>query len=131
MTRKLISTITGPATMARIYRDVDWNEYRVCIYRALPGDKPVHITGADYHTDDKADAMETAHRLVWPLAPAEADAVRTVRRAVVRWKTFIGDAWMSGNYGFLRNTDAASALQRLRNTYGPAWLASAPAQLER
>ena len=33
----------------KVYRDPDWNEYRV-----------VDIEGGTYHTDDKDDALDTA-----------------------------------------------------------------------
>lgn len=55
MTLRLIATIIGHDETVKVYRDVDWNEYRV------------RIVGADatttYHTDDKTDAMETARYL--------------------------------------------------------------------
>lgn len=55
---RLISTIHKAAaeTTAKIYRDSDWQEYRVKFYRAGQ-----HLTNADYHTEDKQDAIDTAH----------------------------------------------------------------------
>lgn len=40
---------------ARVYRDSEWNEYRVRFFR---GGK--YESAADYHTDDKQDALDTA-----------------------------------------------------------------------
>lgn len=55
---RLIATIHRAAAdaTAKIYRDSDWGEYRVKFYRAGQ-----HQTGADYHTDDREDAHDTAH----------------------------------------------------------------------
>ena len=44
---------TGKA--AKVYRDADWNEYRVKFYR-----NGMYQEGADYHTDDRDDALGTA-----------------------------------------------------------------------
>lgn len=41
---------------AKVYRDTEWNEYRVKFY----DDNGQHMVNADYHTDDKADAQDTA-----------------------------------------------------------------------
>ena len=40
---------------AVIYRDAEWNEYRVLQF--VNGE---HVPGADYHTDDREDAEATA-----------------------------------------------------------------------
>lgn len=55
---RLISTIHKAAAeaTAKIYRDTDWNEYRVKFY--IRGQ---HQQDADYHTDSKEDAQGTAH----------------------------------------------------------------------
>lgn len=55
---RLISTIHKAAAeaTAKIYRDTDWNEYRVKFY--VQGQ---HMQNADYHTDSKEDATGTAH----------------------------------------------------------------------
>jgi hypothetical protein len=44
---------------ATVYRDAEFQEYRVKFYQ-----DGKHLEAADYHTDDKADAQSTARR-VW------------------------------------------------------------------
>ena len=44
---------------AKVYRDSEWDEYRVRLY--IHGE--LHA-GADYHTGDKADAIATAAAMV-------------------------------------------------------------------
>lgn len=46
---------TEQCLMARVYRDADWSEYRVKFFRAGQ-----HMNGADYHTADLSDAVDTA-----------------------------------------------------------------------
>ena len=41
---------------AKVYRDTEWNEYRVKFYDT----EGQHLVHADYHTDDKDDALSTA-----------------------------------------------------------------------
>ena len=41
---------------AKVYRDSEWQEYRVKFYDT----DGQHFTNADYHTDDKEDALTTA-----------------------------------------------------------------------
>lgn len=41
---------------AKVYRDVEWDEYRVKFFDA----QGKHLDAADYHTDDKEDALNTA-----------------------------------------------------------------------
>ena len=41
---------------AKVYRDTDWQEYRVKFY----DEAGQHLTNADYHTDSKEDAESTA-----------------------------------------------------------------------
>ncbi len=55
---RLINTIHKAAAeaTAKIYRDTEWGEYRVKFYRAGQ-----HQQDADYHTEDKQDAIDTAH----------------------------------------------------------------------
>lgn len=59
--RKL-ETITNTTTgrEARIYRDSEWQEWRVKFY-----EQGQHLTAADYHTTDKGDAQATARGWVW------------------------------------------------------------------
>ena len=68
---RLIATIHKAAAeaTAKIYKDTDWNEYRVKFYRAGQ-----HLTGADYHTDDKEDAHDTAHGQLARWAAQETSA---------------------------------------------------------
>ena len=56
---------------ARIYRDTDWSEYRVRFFR-----DGQHMANADYHTDDKTDANDTARFTVDQLNnPPEMPAI--------------------------------------------------------
>lgn len=52
---RLIATIAGPCKITKVYRDSEWDEYRVRLYR-----EGQHLASADHHTDDKDDAMQTA-----------------------------------------------------------------------
>lgn len=52
--RKIDEVSKGKYT-AKVYRDAEWQEYRVKFY--ING---VHLTEADYHTDTKEDAVNTA-----------------------------------------------------------------------
>lgn len=57
---RLIDTIRNNRTnqAAKVYRDSEWNEYRVRFYQ------DGHVQPAqDYHTDDKQDALDTARRV--------------------------------------------------------------------
>lgn len=53
----LVELIQGPglSRKATVYWDKEWSEYRVTFY--VNG---VKQQGADYHTDDKDDAIATA-----------------------------------------------------------------------
>lgn len=51
---------TTPTRCAKVYRDSEWQEWRV---RFFIDDE--HQTEADYHTDDKADAQHTARSWAW------------------------------------------------------------------
>lgn len=57
--RRKIAAFTVEARTAKVYRDAEWNEYRVCFY--LNGTKQLN---ADYHTPDKPDALATAQHWV-------------------------------------------------------------------
>lgn len=50
MARKLIRTLEGTQTV-KVYRDSEWDEYVVSV---------VGNPDADYHTNDRADAVATA-----------------------------------------------------------------------
>lgn len=50
---------SSSALMAVVYRDVEWNEYRVKYTRA-----GVYQKRADSHHDDKQDAIDSANHFV-------------------------------------------------------------------
>jgi hypothetical protein len=54
---RLINTIHKAAAeaTAKVYHDTDWSEYRVKFY--IQGQ---HHQDADYHTEDRLDALDTA-----------------------------------------------------------------------
>jgi len=51
-----IHEVTGPKGTAKIYRDAEWQEYRVKFFTP----EGEHLKEADHHTDDKGDAKQTA-----------------------------------------------------------------------
>ena len=58
---RLVKTVKGPnGHTAKVYKDQDWGEYRVKHYD--PDGK--HLAKADYHTDDRSDATDTATEAV-------------------------------------------------------------------
>lgn len=59
MALRKIETITSNKLKvhATVYRDADWDEYRIKFYR-----DGVYQENADYHTDDKNDAQHSARR---------------------------------------------------------------------
>lgn len=59
MTLRKIHTESNGHKTAKVYRDSDWQEYRVRLY--ING---VLHAGADYHTDDDADALDSALAMV-------------------------------------------------------------------
>jgi hypothetical protein len=81
---KLKISNTDGTRLAKIYRDIDWNEYRVKFYfngRYNPD--------ADYHTDDYGDALGTAKKIVHS-AGLNEDSVSG--RQYLKFKK-IGDIW--------------------------------------
>ena len=56
---KLIKTHSAGNKTAKVYKDYDWNEYRV---KHFIGGK--HQKNADYHTDDADDAHTTAKKFI-------------------------------------------------------------------
>jgi hypothetical protein len=42
----------------KVYRDNEWNEWRVILLINMH-----EVKGADYHTDDRQDALDTARRM--------------------------------------------------------------------
>ena len=67
MVTRLIKEVIERTNKALIYHDADWGEYRVKFFR-----NGVHQVKADYHTDDKQDAINTAN--VWAGADREVNA---------------------------------------------------------
>ena len=55
MAKRLIKRILNGQNSAKIYFDSEYGEYRVCFYKQAE-----HLVKADYHTDDKIDAVQTA-----------------------------------------------------------------------
>ncbi len=62
----IINTKTGRE--ACVYKDSDWQEWRVKFY-----EHGIHLLNVDYHTDDKADAMHTARSWTWKKQETESD----------------------------------------------------------
>lgn len=62
MALRRIETIsnTKAGREARVYRDAEWQEFRVKFFQ-----DGTHQVNADYHTDDKGDAQHTARSWVW------------------------------------------------------------------
>lgn len=52
---RLIHTVEIDVKLAKVYRDSEWQEYRVKFY--VDG---VYQVEADYHTEHKQDAIDTA-----------------------------------------------------------------------
>lgn len=59
MSRRKIATFEVAPRTAKVYWDNEWKEFRVTFY--LNGTKQL---GADYHTDAKQDALDTAQAWV-------------------------------------------------------------------
>ena len=59
MALKLIDIKEFEVRKAKIYRDAEWNEYRVKFY--ING---AYQENADFHTDSKRDAFDTARHWV-------------------------------------------------------------------
>lgn len=55
--RRLIETISAGQSVAKVYRDSEWGEFVVSLFRA-------GVKTADYHTEDKTDALQTARLMV-------------------------------------------------------------------
>lgn len=54
-TKRLVKQETEGDKSYKLYRDADWEEFVVQFFK-----KGVHQSKADYHTDDKGDAQDTA-----------------------------------------------------------------------
>lgn len=63
MALRLLCSVADCSYSARVYRDTDWNEFRVRFF-----DANGHLTESDYHTDDKLDALDTAAYTVHRMA---------------------------------------------------------------
>lgn len=59
--KRKIQEFAKNGKVAKVYRDSDWEEYCVTFY--ANGSK---LANADYHTSDKADAIDTAKHWVNP-----------------------------------------------------------------
>ena len=53
---RLFKTISNGDKVAKVYKDLDWNEYRTKFFT-----NGVYDVDADSHTDDKSDALDTAN----------------------------------------------------------------------
>jgi hypothetical protein len=62
MALRRLETISNMTTgrEARVFRDAEWQEWRVKFYQAGQ-----HLAEADYHSDDKGDAQFTARSWAW------------------------------------------------------------------
>jgi len=59
--RRIAQFHVSTGQSAKVFKDTEWNEYRVKFY----DEEGQHMTQADYHTDDKQDAEDTArHQLI-------------------------------------------------------------------
>lgn len=65
--RRIAYFHTSLGHAAKVYRDTEWNEYRVKFYDT-EGQHHVH---ADYHTDEIDDALETARIQLQRMKAAE------------------------------------------------------------
>ena len=101
----------------RVGFDADWAEYRVQAWNA--DGRLV----SEYHTDDRADALDTAAVILERLAGPTADQLAAVAAFATRygrtWRADLAAAWLNGR-------DAAEPdghlLRQVRNRFGPAWL---------
>jgi hypothetical protein len=101
----------------RVGFDADWSEYRVQAWNA--DGRLV----SEYHTDDKADALDTAAVILERLGGPTADQLAAVAAFATRygrtWRADLAAAWLNGR-------DAAEPdghlLRQVRNRFGPAWL---------
>ena len=55
MSKRKIAVVGNELYYGKIYRDTDWNEYVVKFYEFDD-----YIPNADFHTDNKQDAFDTA-----------------------------------------------------------------------
>jgi hypothetical protein len=58
MARRIIAVIEQDGRIAKVYRDTDWNEYRVRFSWLTPA--------ADYFTSERDDAIGTARAVLGP-----------------------------------------------------------------
>ena len=61
MARRTIATVPGAFHSARVQYDPEYREYRVSLLK--PG-QPHGPEESAYYTDDKIDAMQTAHAML-------------------------------------------------------------------
>lgn len=87
MARRLIKTFTSDdgQKQARVYRDSEWNEYRVRFHK-LSDAVWVLQPAADYHTDDKRDAEQSAFMMVGcPTKPRTVIMDHLTAQTVASW----------------------------------------------
>ncbi len=101
----------------RVGWDADWSEYRVQAWAASGR------LVAEYHTDDKADALDSAERMLATLAGPSPDQLAAVAAFAARhgrtWRADLAAAWLNGSDA--REPDG-HLLRQVRNQHGPAWL---------
>jgi hypothetical protein len=59
MTLRLTFSVADRGYSAKVYRDTEWNEFRVRFF-----DTDGYCAMCDYHTDDEEDALDTAASIV-------------------------------------------------------------------
>lgn len=59
MSLRLLKSYSRDDTEVRVYRDYEWDEYSVRIFKA-----GIEQVLASYHTDDRADAISTAEIMI-------------------------------------------------------------------
>lgn len=101
----------------RVGRDVEWNEYRVQAWDARGR------LAAEYHTDDKADALDSAERMLADLVGPNPEQLAAVAAFAARhgrtWRADLAGAWLNGSDA---REPHGHLLRQVRNQHGPAWL---------
>lgn len=87
MARRKIATFENESDKAIVYRDPDWNEYRVVFYR-----DGVKLPDANYYTGDKEDAMSTAQHEVERMRQLTQEAIEERQmKAHVRHQEYLAE----------------------------------------
>lgn len=71
---KVVARVGGKLKKAVVYKDSEWDEYVVRFFR-----NGKYESGADYHTDDKEDAVGTANNWVGERSPVIEDREYSIR----------------------------------------------------